>query len=111
MRGKYLFKGKPLTIAQFGDAHGLKLIAEERNSTEVKSGLPRFIIYFEHVEVIGGGMLTSEYGSGKTLRQALTDYENAILGKDLRCPSSTLSESRRVTAPLEWAKLRIRKGR
>jgi hypothetical protein len=71
-------KIETITIDEFADRHGLVLEVNEREPLYIK--MPhigengRFYAYFGNIEISDGRFLTSAFGNGSTIREAIEDY-------------------------------------
>lgn len=63
------------TVKAFAEQHGLTLIVKERHP---EPGPDRFYARFDHVDLMGDGVLIGTFGNGATVEEAIEDYGRRI---------------------------------
>jgi hypothetical protein len=104
-----------LDLFLFADMHGLCLEIGRRTDAEVKSGMIRYIFRFNRVEVVeGANLYTSEYGAGRTVREAACDYARRIANQTLRVygrnSTANLGAPEKFTVPAKMPKIKWSKA-
>jgi len=85
-----------MTLEQFADLHNLQMEVHERGRPE---GDPaRYYAHFAHCEVVGDGVLISEFGDGSTPEEAIACYAEQITLKRIVIGAYT-SERRELSVP------------
>ena len=84
------FKPEPTKkLSEFMLTHGLELLLDESNSN-------RWVAKFHKVEIVGAGVLISDFGEGANPRSAVIAYLNKIRGKTI-----SIGMAGRVDVPKE----------
>lgn len=80
------------TIEEFADNHGLEMSVKERS---LPVGDPtRYYARFQHVDVMGDGVLIGTFGNGATKEEAIAAYAEKISMKTLIFHGNTPREQR-----------------
>ena len=107
------FGGGPVAFSDFAAKHGLKVSVKERSARlAANHRLPRYYASFDHVEIMGRGMLSSASGNGETPDEAVHEYAKAISGSRLAiqrpgCARITVDCPNELTFPDDSKALRF----
>lgn len=94
--------GAPITFEGFAAKHNLKMLVTERSvdGTLIQAD-SRYYARFDHSETSEGAVLVGTYGDGATPEQAISNYQNILIGK--RLVIDAFKKTRReIPCPNEW---------
>jgi hypothetical protein len=86
-----------MTISEFADKHGLKMIVKERKLPDGHS--ERFYAFFDCAEVKEWIVLRSEYGNGSIPEDAILNYAREISLKKLVINAMSPDKRKEIEVP------------